>query len=129
MSMISKQVERLRMCAKLSRLANPSWSAEMLNAADTIEELAAKLHRANMERSITFCNDNWIPVEEKLPEEDVEVLLWLERFRYGNYNRMVQEYGIGVRIWDHLIVTAGGGLDEKWLAWQPLPKPYRGGEK
>lgn len=38
----------------------------------------------------------WISVKDRLPEDGKEVLCWYEYFRYGNYNRMFQTYGIGL---------------------------------
>ena len=39
--------------------------------------------------------NEWVSVEERLPENNADVLCWYEYFRYGNYNRMYQTYGIG----------------------------------
>ena len=38
----------------------------------------------------------WISVKDGLPEDGKKVLCWYEYFRYGNYNRMFQTYGIGL---------------------------------
>ena len=37
----------------------------------------------------------WIPCSERMPEDYVDVLVWFEYFRYGNYNRMYATHGIG----------------------------------
>lgn len=64
----------------------------------------------------------WIPVTEALPEEDIDVLLQFPHTMAVGY----QEDGF----WN--IVTCDdlySGLDEedeKPIAWQPLPEPYRG---
>lgn len=72
MSLISKQIDELRAYAKdrkgeLARLIN--------NAADTIEVLSAKLYASNMERSSQYYNDGWIPVDDRLPENNDVVLI------------------------------------------------------
>ena len=65
MSMISEQVKRLREKAKLfseSDFAVDGIVKDYNDAADTIEELSKKL---------AVGNDGWIPVSERMPEEDV----------------------------------------------------------
>ena len=69
----------------------------------------------------------WIPVTERLPEPGVDVLCWYEYFRYGNYNRMYQTYGIGCYFRDGF----WGGMvsnvhKAKVFAWMPLPEPPKG---
>lgn len=64
----------------------------------------------------------WIPVTERLPEEDIDVLLQFPKNMGVGY----QEDGF----WN--IVTGNDmycGLDEgeaKPIAWMPLPEQYRG---
>ncbi len=66
----------------------------------------------------------WIKVEKKLPANGEKVLVWYEYFRYGNYNRMYQTYGIGYQIdgnWGGDV----SGVNARCIAWIPLPEPYR----
>lgn len=69
-------------------------------------------------------NDGWIPVEEGLPEDGQEVLVWYEYFRYGEYNRMFKTYGIGWQFDGHWSGDVSG-TKARCIAWQPLPEPYR----
>ena len=69
--------------------------------------------------------DMWVACSERLPEECKYVLVWYEYFRYGDYNKMFQTYGIGYQIngnWSGDV----SGHKAKCIAWQPLPEPYRG---
>lgn len=38
--------------------------------------------------------EEWIPVTERVPENDDDVLVWYECFSYG-FNNIHQRYGIG----------------------------------
>lgn len=66
----------------------------------------------------------WIDAKE-LPEEGKWVLVWYEYFRWGNYNRMYQTYGIGQQNRGYWSVDEGG-MKVRVLAWQPLPEPPEG---
>lgn len=66
----------------------------------------------------------WIPVEERLPKEGKEVLVWYEYFRYGDYNCMFQKHGIGWQYGGHWSGDVSG-TKARCIAWQPLPEPYR----
>ena len=65
----------------------------------------------------------WIPADEELPPEGIDVLCWYEYFRYGGYNRMHQTFGIGYRFCGHWGGEVAQGRDAKVLAWIPLPEP------
>ena len=77
-------------------------------------------------------NDGWIPVQDKLPEDDVDVLITYADIDDENYTDIcITTYGYAY--------LGGNKLDFKeWrspfeyfrsnhkvIAWQPLPEPYR----
>ena len=68
----------------------------------------------------------WISVKDRLPEEGVNVLCWYEYFRYGNYNRMYQTYGIGYQFNGFWSGEVSQGRNTKVLMWMPLPEPPEG---
>lgn len=89
-----------------------------------IDEVFAK-YRSFMERS-EDC-DGWIPCKDRLPEDGIDVLVWYEYFRYGEYNRLFQTTGISYTFngeWSGLVNGSSGWRQLRIIAWQPLPEPY-----
>lgn len=76
MSMISEQVNRLRGYAEACRTVSDHITAKYLDgAADTIEELSAKLHNSQMD---------WIT--EEMPEKEGSYLVtWKGKFWVDSY--------------------------------------------
>ena len=72
MSMISEQVKKLRDKAfAYGYTSNSETESLLLQAANTIESLSAKLRAENMERSAEDCG-GWIECESgKLPDKEV----------------------------------------------------------
>lgn len=73
----------------------------------------------------------WIPCSERLPEEYVDVLVWFEYYRFGEYNRMYSTYGIGDYDAEYdkwWINHESGWRGLHVFAWMPLPEPYKGEE-
>lgn len=72
----------------------------------------------------------WISVDEKLPDEMKQVLVWFEYYRYGDFNCMYQTYGFCYVCdgkWSYFINGETGWRDARIIAWQPLPEPYEKG--
>ena len=71
--------------------------------------------------------ERWILVTKKLPEDYSDVLVWFEYFRYGNYNRLYQTYGIGnySAQYDAWTVNYETGWNKlRVIAWRPLPEAF-----
>lgn len=98
---------------------------------DMIEQLLAELEQDEKE-------NGWIPVSERLPEDEKEYLVTLEKV-YGTPEKL---YGIanylkfgdagywnekkyGYLEWDKYSDGHGGTKMYKVIAWMPLPEPYK----
>ena len=85
--------------------------------------VAGTLRRYVMRQPTLTSPNKWVSVEERLPENYTDVLCWYEYFRYGDYNRMYQTYGIGYCINGQWGGEVSNGTKCKVLYWQPLPTP------
>lgn len=98
---------------------------------DMIEQLLADLEQNEKE-------NGWIPVSERLPEDEKECLVTIEKV-YGTPEKL---YGIanylkfgdtgywnerkyGYLEWDKYSDGYGGTKMYKVIAWMPLPEPYK----
>ncbi|RGV21848.1 DUF551 domain-containing protein [Blautia obeum] len=84
--------------------------------------------------------NGWIPVSEKLPEDEREYLVTLEKvygtpeifmgiasyLKFGN-DGYWNEKKYGYLEWDKYSDGHGGTTMYKVIAWKPLPKPYEEG--
>lgn len=71
-------------------------------------------------------NDGWIPVEERLPEDDRYILLSFENFSLplvGRYEENEKGGAFYIGDCDEEDTCASNDLFVN--AWQPLPEPYR----
>ena len=97
---------------------------DQMNATDTEFDLIDALEMIeNFPGADVIPKPRWIPAYEELPPNGQEVLCWYEYFRYGQYNRMYQTFGIGYQFngnWGGEVVQ---GTNAKVLAWMPLPEP------
>lgn len=74
-------------------------------------------------------NDGWIPVKERLPEEENEryypmlnVATSYGAVKWGFYRVRDKQWYIYSEIHDEFIEAR----DKEIVAWQPLPEPYKG---
>ena len=134
MSMISEQVNRLRGYAEICRTVSDHITAKYLDgAADTIEELSAKLHKSQMERSSQYYNGGWIPVSERLPDKLNDVLV--------AFYDAPEEYDVAYMRKTFNATYKANGAENEWVsamgettyadyevsAWMPIPT-YNGGD-
>lgn len=75
----------------------------------------------------TESKKDWIPVSERLPDNEDYVLCWYEYYRFGSYNRMYQTYGLGyyIKQYDMWGGEVNQGQKCRVIAWQPLPEPFK----
>lgn len=93
----------------------------MREAAELIEKLTDRCVRYAKEIAVLQEREKWVPVTERLPDDGDVVLCWYEYFRFGEYNRMYQTYGIGYYINGMWGGDVSNGQNIKVLAWRPLP--------
>lgn len=71
-------------------------------------------------------NDGWIPVEERLPEEEVSVLAQWEKYdKYLNVKLIYLDVMWLDDAEKKVFETINGVPNGKVTAWRPLPEPYR----
>ena len=141
MSTISELTEKLRDYANGSlQYFLPKYICESLNqAADTIEELSAKLSATQMERSSQYYHGGWIPCEERMPEEQNNMFAkwygtgkWLDGMWKSNSDDVLVTFELED---GKEKVSIGHTRDGKWntgehffknkvIAWRPLPEPF-----
>lgn len=135
MSLIGDQVKQLREYSKeLESSCSPNESYMVKQAADTIEELSTKLHASQMERSLQYYNDGWIPCEDRLPEcqkgAETDALMYQIK---GKETIHVGYYGTGGKYRDKYFRNywdTKEGVDAKdVIAWRPMPAPYKEKER
>lgn len=89
-----------------------------INGIETVLEYAENLPAADVAPVVY-----WVLTDEKLPPEGQDMLCWYEYFRFGEYYRMYQTFGIGYQFNGNWGGEVAQGQKAKVLAWMPLPKP------
>lgn len=111
-----KHLKELSDAAKVNVHSFEELRRSLKEAADTIESLSAKLVAENMKRPDRYYSDGWIACEDRLPEKIggyyiVSVKSEVSGLEYTRPS-LYDKDGFATRI------------DEKPVAWQPLPEPY-----
>lgn len=71
----------------------------------------------------TYCVPQWISVKDRLPETNDDVLVWFEYFRYGDFNCMCNQYGIGNYIDNSWLINGETGWKKlNVISWMPIPE-------
>ena len=74
----------------------------------------------------TAINDGWIPVEERLPEKYISVLVQWEKYdRHLNVTLTYLDVMWLDDAEEQVFETTNGVPNGKVIAWRPLPEPYR----
>ena len=95
-----------------------------------LEEYKKSILRIIDEQPTVYVNDGWIPVEERLPEDDRYILLSFENFSLplvGRYEENEKGGAFYIGDCDEEDTCASNDLFVN--AWHPLPEPYRPKEK
>ena len=93
-----------------------------------IEEIKKQAVAEYLVEHNDILNNRWIPCSERLPQDGIDVIVWFEYFRFGEYNRLFQTTGISCTYngeWSGFVNGASGWKELNIIAWQPLPKPYK----
>lgn len=120
---MSDCIERMRVLEELQKIggcgaAPGTWAEGWDKAIDEAYNRILGLPAADV-----VPRPSWIPADEELPPNGQEVLCWYEYFRFGQYNRMYQTFGIGYQFNGNWGGEVAQGRNAKVLAWMPLPEP------
>ena len=118
----TRTIERLRLNFPISQGADNSRDRHRYMQA------LADIQAIREMPSVTPQEPRWIPVSERLPDTDNEVLCWYEYYHWSE-EKILPEYGIGQYIDNKWYGEVGVGRDVRVIAWMPLPKPYEPQER
>lgn len=127
-------IKRLRFVCECTGIK--CWVSPFTNAFDTEEEAIEAWNRRSEGAIKTLEQEpRWIPVSEKLPEEDGEYLLFGKIYEdeenyvfIGEYDSCGEQFGIWQEQFDRRTLGCLGSEFFEYssvIAWQPLPQPYR----
>ena len=106
-------------------LTSLDYIEEILHLRKALADVSDECSKA-YDKIANFEQQNWVSVKDRLPENNEEVLVWYEYFRYGEYNCLYQTWGIGEYFKNYnswMIDHSTGGHKLRVIAWMPLPEP------
>lgn len=95
----------------------------LTNALNAVRDIPTAFHAIKKIPIVETIPITWTLANEALPPNGENVLCWYEYFRYGEYNRMYQAFGIGYQFNGNWGGEVAQGQKAKVLAWTPLPTP------
>ena len=101
-------------------------SLDYINEIQRLQADVAKLTVENEKLLNKKAKIQWVSTKYELPKNNEEVLVWFEYFRYGEYNRLFQTWGIGEYFKNYdtwMINHETGWRDLRVIAWLPIPEP------
>ena len=102
------------------------WSDNLINVTDAMNVLR-DLPSAQPETNCSEIPNNWIPCSERLPEIDKGVLVTDGELCWVCSVFESQDIEDGLYQWED---NYGHWHEfETWVAWMPLPEPYKGEQK
>ena len=136
---IKERIEKLNMADNMCRenaernrnFEGVKYFQSLMFATERAESIIGDIIRSHMDEvNDTNVPSNWIPVEERLPEEGKEVLAqFVVRVRYTNGKVDEAVYIYPLHYEEGKWKSFHGMPNGKVEAWQPLPEPYKGGKE
>ena len=101
---------------------NSIWNKITNSKGENLEEIISQLPPVTPQPKM-----EWIPVSERLPEEEVEVLIYTADKEINKAYRRIKSWTEDCMEW-LVFETLGYSYtynDNEVVAWMPLPEPYR----
>lgn len=108
MNILEKVLEEIKDLKEKQNSSNQDYATGYLSALSTVEGIISGVKE----------NDGWIPVEERLPEEETEVLCCFENGTVQSLWQNWKNDGLGDYLDNDLNLT-------QVIAWKNLPEPYK----
>ena len=87
------------------------------HAIEIVNQVAEEYNQSLTNNNQSLTNGGWIPCSERLPEEEYDTVLAVTDKNH---------YCVAVYTTEHGFRTMDIDCEGVFVAWQPLPEPYRG---